>query len=188
MEYDPNTPDGFAEAMRAAEARSGAEQDDGQVGQEPEASPPEDEDQLALDRVSALEKQLQDAQEMIGRQSNEIGALRAEQDQWAEDEARETAVVADDAWEQIQAIYETKGGIGLMAQVSHQQPHLIDPALAYWKAQNDPEAFLYETQMHDLEQQIREQQAAEAGPDPTIEAMRVERAQEAAVQAVQREY
>jgi len=192
MEHDVNEPDGFAAAMRAAEERAVAPVEQPEADGE-QAAPPSvgrpgpEEDQEAEDRVARLEQQLEDAQKMIGRQSNEIGDLRREQDQWAADEQQQSAMVTEDTWENIQEIFETKGGIGLMAQVSHQQPQMIDAALSFWKAQGDPEAFLYETQMRDLEQQIREQQAAEAGPDPTVEAMRVERAQEAAVAAVQRE-
>jgi hypothetical protein len=187
-EYDVNEPDGFAASMRAAEERAGLGGEEPEAPGEQEAPPvvgeeaPEEDD-----RVARLEKQLADAQEMIGRQSNEIGALRQEQDQWAEDEAREGQVVTEDSWQSIADTYESKGGIGLMAQVSHQQPQMIDAALSYWKAQGDPEAFLYEQQMKDLESQIRDQQLAQAGPDPTIEALRVERAQEQAVAAVQRE-
>ena len=186
-EYDVNEPDGFSQAMRDAESRAGipefqetpAEPQPG--AEEPEAPSLED------DRVAKLEKELADAQGMIGRQSNEIGELRREQDQWAAEEDQQAQTVTEETWEQIGEIFESKGGIGLMAQVSHQTPHLIDPALSYWKAQGDPEAFLYETQMHDLEAQIRDQQLAEQGPDPTIEQIRVERAQEAAVQAVSNE-
>jgi hypothetical protein len=194
MEHDVNEPDGFSAAMRAAEERAGlGEEEAGAVGEQEAppsvAEPPqEDDDREAEDRVARLEKQLTDAQEMIGRQSSEIGALRSEQDQWAQDEAQQGQIVTEETWEKIQETFESKGGIGLMAQVSHQQPEMIDAALSYWKAQGDPEAFLYETQMRDLENQIREQQQAEQGPDPTVEALRVERAQEQAVAAVQREF
>lgn len=186
-DLDVNTPDGFSEAMRAAEQRVGVpefeevEAEPQPGAEEPVAPTPEE------DRVAKLEAQLSEAQTMIGRQSNEIGELRKEQDNWAAQEDQEATMVTEETWEKISEIYETKGGIGLMAQVSQQSPMLIDPALSYWKAQNDPEAFLYETQMHDLEAQLRDAQAAEAGPDPTIEAIRVERAQEAAVATVQRE-
>ena len=187
-EYDVNTPDGFAAAQRAAEERAGVQEveEEAQALREAPVEPeaPSEED----DRVAKLEKQLGDAQEMIGRQSNEIGELRREQDTWAAEEDQQAAMVTEETWEKIGEIYETKGGIGLMAQISHQSPALIDPALSYWKAQNDPEAFLYEQQMRDLEAQIRDQQAAEQGPDPTIESIRVERAQEAAVKAVQNEW
>ena len=187
MEHDVNTPDGFSAAMRAKEQQAGLGEEDLGAEAEPVAPPPVEEPPQEDDRVSKLEKQLADAQEMIGRQSNEIGELRSEQDQWAEEEAQQGQLVTEETWENIQATFESKGGIGLMAQVSHQQPQMIDAALSYWKAQGDPEAFLYETQMRDVEMQIREQQRAEQGPDPTIEAMRVERAQQQAVQAVQRE-
>jgi len=188
QQYDVNTPDGFAAAQRAAEERAGVpefEEEARAVTEAPvEPEAPSEED----DRVAKLEKQLTDAQEMIGRQSNEIGELRREQDTWAAEEDQSAAMVTEETWEQIGEAYENKGGIGLMAQISHQQPQLIDAALSYWKAQGDPEAFLYEQQMRDLEAQIRDQQVADQGPDPTIEAIRIERAQEAAVQAVQREY
>ena len=187
-EQDVNEPDGFAAAMRAAEEKAGGAEfeeaaAESQQGAEGPVAPT-----LEEDRVAKLEAQLAEAQSMIGRQSNEIGELRQEQDQWAAEEDQEAAIVTEDTWEKIQEIYENKGGIGLMAQISHQQPALIDPALSFWKAQNDPEAFLYETQMRDMESQLREQQQSEQGPDPTIEAIRVERAQEAAVAVVQREY
>lgn len=187
-DMDVNTPDGFSEAMRASEQRAGVSEfeeaeTEPQTGtEEPVAPTPEE------GRVAKLEAQLSEAQTMIGRQSNEIGALRQEQDQWAAQEDQDAAMVTEETWEKIGEIFEAKGGIGLMAQVSHQSPALIDPALSYWKAQNDPEAFLYETQMHDLEAQLRDQQAQEQGPDPTIEAIRVERAQETAVANVQREF
>ena len=186
-DHDVNTPDGFAASMRAAEQRSGVEEED--AGAEPvlEEPSPVDDSPPQDDRVARLEQELRDAQQMIGRQSNEIGALRQEQDQWAQDEAQETAMVTAETWEQISETYESKGGIGLMAQVSHQQPQMIDAALSFWKAQGDPEAFLYERQMQDIEAAIADQQAAQAGPDPELAEVRLERAQEKAVDAVRRE-
>lgn len=126
---------------------------------------------------------------MIGRQANEIGELRKQPEaQAAEDYVEGTGFVTQDSWDTIEQTFEEKGGAGLMLNVSHTSPELIDAALAYWKAQGDPEAFLYEQELWRTEAQLAQQAAPEAKPDEDVQTLLRRDAQRSAESQLLSEY
>jgi hypothetical protein len=187
---DPN--EDFSAAMRAAEAASGAEaeqespEDDSAASALGAAVPPppapvEEEEEAAPaaegsaedDRLAKLEQQLAEAQSMIGRQANEIGELRRQppasepEDEYIES----TGFVSQDSWETIEQTFEDKGGAGMMLNISHTNPELIDAALAYWKAQGDAEAFLYEMELQKTEAQLLKSAAPEPEQNEDVQTL-----------------
>jgi hypothetical protein len=198
-EHDLTTDDGFAAMMR--EKESGTQGEAGQAftpppppeveespneeptaseedGTEEEAAPAQD------DRLAALEKQLADAQAMIGRQANEIGELRQQSEEEPEqDGADDFGSVQESDWERIESLFDGHGGAGMMLNLANTNPALIDAGIAFWKAQGDPEAFLFEQRMSRIEAQnlaSNPPEQEEPAPDPTLAEIRVERAQAAA--------
>jgi len=197
-EHDLTTDDGFAAMMR--EKESGSQGEAGQAftpppppeveespneeptaseedGTEEEAAPAQD------DRLAALEKQLADAQAMIGRQANEIGELRQQSEEQEEDVPDDFGAVQESDWTKIETLFDGHGGAGMMLNLANTNPALIDAGIAFWKAQGDPEAFLFEQRMTRMEaQNLASDSPAqeEPAPDPTLAEIRVERAQAAA--------
>ena len=128
---DPNTDDGFAEAMRAKEAGQPIPPPvDGpppveeespdpepvaadEVGKEEESAP--DDDQPSLEeRLAALEKQHEFDQEMIGRQAKELGDLRQQIEEEPEDDEPADYSATDDDWAKVEGLFDSHGGAGMM--------------------------------------------------------------------------
>jgi len=198
-EYDVNEPGGLTEYFKDKVGQS----DDGE--QDPpdptpivppvEVDDPEDPEGEELppaaegddDRLKALEQQLANAQELIGRQGNELGELRKQAEVVEDPEDDQPTYVGDEQWQKIEGIFEDQGGVGMMLRIANTEPELIDPALAYWKAQNDPNAFLYERDMLKFQQEIEAKNAPTPEADPTVTELKVERAQQQGIEEVRQE-
>src|SRR6185295_1415098 len=184
-EYDVNEPGGLTEYFKDKVGQSDdgeqdppdptpivppVEVDDPEEPEGEELPPAAEEDD---DRLKALEQQLANAQELIGRQGNELGELRKQAEVVEDPEDDQPTYVGDEQWQKIEGIFEDQGGVGMMLRIANTEPELIDPALAYWKAQNDPNAFLYERDMLKFQQEIEAKNAPAPEADPTVTELKV---------------
>ena len=210
-EIDLNTDDGFSEMMRAKEEGTSLtpppppeveESPEEPVAAEEAVAPEEEvapQGDEVIEEVNANDPRFQQGyQKALGEQSEKVGAERAraealerrlaELESRFEEEEEDDApqpgdTVTQDDWTKVEELYENHGGAGMMLNLSNTSPQLIDAGLAFWKAEGDPEAFLFEQRMLRAEQQyVQESQPAlEApAPDPTLAEIRMERAQQAA--------
>ena len=194
---DPNEPEGFEAAMRAAEARAAGQEPESQTEQEESTSEQEEasvEAEAAPEEVDENDPTFQKGYaKALGEQSEKLGQERAEREALerrlaqleAELEEDEPPLPPGDVWEKLEPLYETRGGEGMMFYLANNEPELIDAGLALWKENDFRNAELYEKQMNRL---VADMQSKEPGqPDPAVAGLVAENAQQKAMTNLARE-
>ena len=135
----------------------------------------------AEERLAALEKQLQDSQEMIGRQAQEIGQLRQQPVQ--QQPAQPIPYVSQEQAEQVYSWVEQAGFKDAMLWTIQNNPSMHDVVLQAGRDMDLPEAREYEINLRVQEalmaQQARQPQAP--AEDPFVTQLKTGEAMKAVV-------